>query len=59
MVRQKRILIVRQGRIGDVVVSTSIPSAIKKQWTDSYVAVLVSSYTREIPIIFPSNRRQL
>ncbi|MHB9010917.1 MAG: glycosyltransferase family 9 protein [Ignavibacteriaceae bacterium] len=48
MVRQKRILIVRQDRIGDVVVSTSIPRAIKKQWTDSYVAVLVSSYTKDI-----------
>lgn len=48
MAKQYRILIVRQDRIGDVVVSTSMPYAIKKQWPDSYVAVLVSSYTKDI-----------
>ncbi|MHB8578992.1 MAG: glycosyltransferase family 9 protein [Ignavibacteriaceae bacterium] len=48
MASQKRILIVRQDRIGDVVVSTAIPCAIKKQWKDSYVAVLVSNYTKDI-----------
>jgi heptosyltransferase-2 len=46
--RQKRILIVRQDRIGDVVVSTPIPRAIKKQWPDSFVAVMVRNYTEPI-----------
>lgn len=48
MEKQKRILIVRQDRIGDVVLSTPIPLAIKKQWTDSFVAVLVKNYTKDI-----------
>ena len=46
--KQKRILIVRQDRIGDVVLSTPIPKAIKKQWPDSYLAVLVRNYTKSI-----------
>ena len=46
--KQKRILIVRQDRIGDVVLSTPIPKAVKKQWPDSFVAVLVRNYTKPI-----------
>jgi heptosyltransferase-2 len=46
--RQRRILIVRQDRVGDVVVTTAIPREIKEQWPDSYVAVLVSFYTKDI-----------
>ena len=46
--RQKRILIVRQDRIGDVVVSTPIPRAIKKQWPDSFVVVMLRNYTKPI-----------
>lgn len=46
--RQRRILIVRQDRVGDVVVTTAIPREIKKQWPDSYIAVLVSFYTKDI-----------
>ncbi|MBN1639057.1 MAG: glycosyltransferase family 9 protein, partial [Ignavibacteriales bacterium] len=46
--KQKRILIVRTDRIGDVVLSTPIPREIKKQFPDSFVAVLVRDYTKAI-----------
>lgn len=46
--KQRRILIVRQDRVGDVIVTTAIPREIKKQWPDSYIAVLVSFYTKDI-----------
>jgi len=46
--RQKRILIIRQDRIGDVVLSTALPRAIKQQWPDAHVAVLLRSYTRDV-----------
>ncbi|MFA8343005.1 MAG: glycosyltransferase family 9 protein [Rhodothermaceae bacterium] len=45
---QKRILISRPDRIGDVVLSTGIPREIKSQFPDSFVAVLVRSYTKDI-----------
>lgn len=45
---QKRILIVRPDRIGDVVLSTPIPQAIKKTYPNSFVAVLVRDYTQDI-----------
>ncbi len=46
--KQKRILIVRPDRIGDVVLSTPIPREIKRQFPESFVAVLVRKYTRDI-----------
>lgn len=46
--KQHRILISRPDRIGDVVLSTGIPREIKKTYPDSYVAVLVRSYTKDI-----------
>ncbi|MCW8803228.1 MAG: glycosyltransferase family 9 protein [Ignavibacteriaceae bacterium] len=46
--KQLRILITRIDRIGDVVLSTPIPREIKKAYPDSYVAVLVKKYTRDI-----------
>ena len=46
--KQKRILIVRQDRIGDVVLSTHIPRAIKKEFPDSFIAVLVTNYTKDV-----------
>ncbi len=46
--KQKRILIVRQDRIGDSVLSTPIPGEIKKKWPESFVAVLVRNYTKDI-----------
>jgi heptosyltransferase-2 len=51
--KQKRILIVRPDRIGDVVLSTPIPREIKKTFPDSFIAVLVRHYTRDIYINNP------
>lgn len=48
MTKQKRILIVRPDRIGDVVLSTPIPREIKKTYPDSFVAVLLHKYTQDI-----------
>lgn len=46
--KQKRILIIRPDRIGDVVLSTPIPREIKKTYPDSFVAVLLRSYTKDL-----------
>ncbi len=46
--KQKRILISRPDRIGDVVLSTPIPRAIKKQFPGSFVALLLKEYTKDI-----------
>jgi len=46
--KQKRILISRPDRVGDVVLSTPIPREFKKTFPRSYVAVLVRSYTKDI-----------
>lgn len=53
MPKQKRILIVRPDRIGDVVLSTPLPREIKKTFPDSFVAVLVRNYTKDIFINNP------
>ena len=53
MAKQKRILIVRPDRIGDVVLSTPLPREIKKTFPESYVAVLVKKYTQDIYINNP------
>ena len=45
---QLRFLIVRPDRIGDVVLSTPIPRALKKKYPDCFVAMLVRSYTRDL-----------
>lgn len=45
---QKRILISRPDRIGDVVLSTGIPREIKRTFPDSFVAVLLRPYTKDI-----------
>lgn len=46
--KQKRILIVRPDRIGDVVLSTPLPREIKKTYPDSFVAVMLRKYTIDI-----------
>lgn len=46
--KQYRILISRPDRIGDVVLSTAIPREIKKTYPDSFIAVLVRNYTKDI-----------
>ncbi len=48
MTKQKRILIVRPDRIGDVVLSTPLPREIKKNFPDCFIAVLVRKYTQDI-----------
>jgi heptosyltransferase III len=53
MTKRKRILIVRPDRIGDVVLSTPLPREIKKQFPDSFVAVLVRKYTKDIYVNNP------
>ncbi len=45
---EKRFLIVRPDRIGDVILSTPIPEAIKSKYPKSFVGVLVRQYTKDI-----------
>jgi ADP-heptose:LPS heptosyltransferase len=47
-VNYKRFLIIRQDRIGDVVLSTPLPREIKQKYPESFVAVMVTEYTRDI-----------
>lgn len=54
MTKQKRILIVRPDRIGDVVLSTPLPREIKKSFPDSFVAVLIRKYTQDIYLNNPN-----
>lgn len=42
---QRRILVIRQDRIGDVVLSTGLPRELKKRWPGCRVAMLVRSQT--------------
>lgn len=53
MTKQKRILIVRPDRIGDVVLSTPLPREIKKTYPDSFVALLLRKYTADIYVNNP------
>lgn len=48
MSEQLRILISRPDRIGDVVLSTPLPREIKKKYPNSFIAVLVREYTKDI-----------
>jgi len=52
--KQKRILIIRPDRIGDVVLSTPIPRELKQFYPDCYVGVLVRNYTKDIYINNPN-----
>ena len=45
---QPRFLIVRPDRIGDVVLSTPIPRALKKKYPNCFIAMLIRSYTQEL-----------
>jgi len=45
---EKRILISRPDRIGDVVLSTALPEEIKRKYPDSFIAILARTYTRDI-----------
>ncbi len=50
---QLRILILRPDRLGDVVLSTPLPREIKKKYPDTFIAVLVRNYTKDIYINNP------
>jgi ADP-heptose:LPS heptosyltransferase len=67
-VNHKKFLIIRQDRIGDVVLSTPLPREIKRKYPESFVAVLVTEYTRDIYlnnsfvdeiIIFPPKNKKM
>jgi len=47
-VNHNRFLVIRPDRIGDVVLSTPIPREIKRAVPESFVAVMVTEYTRDI-----------
>lgn len=51
--KQKRILIIRPDRIGDVVLSTPIPREIKKAFPECFIALLLREYTKDIYINNP------
>ncbi|MFH0738530.1 MAG: lipopolysaccharide heptosyltransferase II [Candidatus Omnitrophota bacterium] len=44
----RRILIVRTDRIGDVLLSTPAIKALRQNYPDAYIAMMVSPYTKEI-----------
>ena len=46
--KQIRLLIARVDRIGDVVLSTPIPREVKRKYPNSFVAVLVRDYTKDV-----------
>jgi len=52
--KQLRFLIARVDRIGDVVLSTPMPREIKKKYPNSFVAVLVKNYTKDIYLNNPN-----
>lgn len=43
--KQRRILIIRPDRIGDVILTTPLIKAVKRSFPDSFVGVMVGSYT--------------
>ncbi|MDP4197055.1 MAG: glycosyltransferase family 9 protein [Bacteroidota bacterium] len=45
---QLRVLISRPDRLGDVILSTPIPREIKKKYPESFVALLLRPYTKDI-----------
>ena len=52
--KQKRILIIRPDRIGDVVLSTPIPRELKNAYPDCYIGVLLREYTKDIYVNNPN-----
>ena len=51
---QLRFLVARIDRIGDVVLSTPLPREIKKRYPNSFVAVLVKNYAKDIYLNNPN-----
>jgi len=52
--KQKRILIIRPDRIGDVVLSTPIPRELKKAFPDCFIGLLLREYTKDIYVNNPN-----
>lgn len=52
--KQKRILIIRPDRIGDVILSTPIPREIKKAFPECFIGVLLREYTKDIYVNNPN-----
>ncbi len=50
---QLRVLICRPDRIGDVVLSTPIARELKKKYPESFIAVLLRAYTKDIYVNNP------
>ena len=46
--KQRRILIIRPDRIGDVILTTPLIREVRKKYPDSFIGVLVGSYTEPI-----------
>lgn len=46
--RYKRILVVRTDRIGDVLISTPVIKALRDGYPASYIAMMVSAYTKDL-----------
>ncbi|PIZ83933.1 MAG: lipopolysaccharide heptosyltransferase II [Candidatus Omnitrophica bacterium CG_4_10_14_0_2_um_filter_44_9] len=46
--RYKRILVVRTDRIGDVLISTPVVKALRDNYPMSYIAIMVSLYTKDL-----------
>lgn len=51
--KQKRFLIIRPDRIGDVVLSTPIPRELKNTYPDCFIGVLLREYTKNIYVNNP------
>ncbi len=54
MSKDRRILIVRPDRIGDVILSTPLPREIKKTYPNCFVAVMLKKYTSDIYLNNPN-----
>ncbi|MBI4551202.1 MAG: glycosyltransferase family 9 protein [Candidatus Latescibacteria bacterium] len=51
--RAPRLLVVRPDRVGDVVLSTPVLRALRRQWPEAYLAMLVRPYSRDVLVANP------
>lgn len=52
--KQKRILVIRPDRVGDVVLATPLLRELRKTFPDSFIAVMVRPYTKNVLINNPN-----
>lgn len=52
--KQKRILVIRPDRVGDVVLATPLLRELRKTFPDSFIAVMVRPYTKDILLNNPN-----